>query len=190
MDYYDYYYPSSYDYYDYGYTTTEASIFTALGTIFGAFLGVVLVITTVIAILQLIGMWKVFTKAGEKGWKCIIPIYNMVILFKISGLSPWIIFGYLATFIPFVGWIVCLGISIYQCNSLAKAFGKDVGYTIGLLLVPTIFYMILGFGNVQYVGPGNVTTSSTTYQGDGVVNISEKPQDESTTNNDEDNANL
>ena len=102
----------------------------------------------------------------------------------------YIIFGYLATFIPFVGWIVCLGISIYQCNSLAKAFGKDVGYTIGLLLVPTIFYMILGFGNAQYVGPGNVTTSSTTYQGDGVVNISEKPQDESTTNNDEDNANL
>ena len=50
--------------------------------------------------------------------------------------------------------------------------------------------MILGLGSAQYVGPGNVTTSSTTYQGDGVVNISEKPKDESPTNNDEDNANL
>lgn len=190
MDYYDYYYPSSYDYYDYGYTTADASIFTALGAILGAFLGVILVIGTVITILHFIGMWKVFTKAGEKGWKCIIPIYNIVILFKISGLSPWIIFGYLAIFIPFVGWIVSLGITIYQCNSLAKAFGKDVGYTIGLLFLPTIFYMILGLGSAQYIGPRNTTTSNTTYQGDGIVNISEKPKDESPTNNDEDNANL
>ena len=192
MEYYDYYstYPSYYDQYDYGYTATaDSSIFAALGAVLGAFLGIAIVISLVIAILQLAGMWKVFTKAGEKGWKCIIPIYNMVILFKISGLSPWIIFGYLAGIIPFVGWLVALGISIYQCNSLAKSFGKDVGYTIGLLFLPTIFYMILGFGKSEYVGKGNFSTA-TSYQGDGVVHISEKPIDESPTNNDEDNANL
>ena len=178
-------------YYDYSYYADDFDTAAAVGLgALGAMFSTFLIIMLVIAVLQIIAMWKIFTKAGEKGWKCIIPIYNIVILFKISGLSPWIIFGYLAMFIPFVGWIVCLGISIYQCNSLAKAFGKDVGYTIGLLLVPTIFYMILGLGSAQYVGPGNVTTSSTTYQGDGVVNISEKPKDESPTNNDEDNANL
>ena len=191
MDYYDYYssYPSYYDYSDYGYVDANSSVFTALGAALGAFLGVVLVIGLVILILQIIGMWKVFTKAGEKGWKSIIPIYNAVILFKISGLSPWIIFGYLAGFIPFIGWIVCLGITIYQCNSLAKAFGKDVGYTIGLLFLPTIFYLILGCGQAQYVGKG-YTTTTTSYQGDGVVNIFEKPKNEPPTNNDEDNSNL
>ena len=191
MGYSDYYssYPSYYDYYDYGYTVSDPSIFTILGTILGAFLGIAIFISLVIAVLQIAGMWKVFSKAGEKGWKCIIPIYNLVILFRISGLSPWIIFGYLAGFIPFVGWIVSLGISIYQCNSLAKAFGKDVGYTVGLLFLPTIFYLILGFGKAEYIGKGNVSTTST-YQGDGIVNISEKPQDEPPTNNDEDNANL
>ena len=191
MGYYDYYssYPSYYDYYDYGYATETATA-TGLGAILGAFLGIILVIGFVVAIIQLAGMWKVFTKAGEKGWKCIIPIYNLVILFRISGLSPWIIFGYLASIIPFVGWIVCLGITIYQCNSLAKSFGKDVGYTIGLVLLPTIFYMILGFGKAEYVGKGNVSTASSTYQGDGIVNISEKPQDEPPTNNQEDNSNL
>ena len=191
MGYYDYYssYPSYYDYYDYGYATDTAAA-TGLGAILGAFLGIILVIGLVVAIIQFAGMWKVFTKAGEKGWKCIIPIYNLVILFRISGLSPWIIFGYLASIIPFVGWIVCLGITIYQCNSLAKSFGKDVGYTIGLLFLPTIFYMILGFGKSQYVGNGGFSTASTSYQGDGVVNVSEKPVDEPPTNNDEDNSNL
>lgn len=187
MGYSDYYtsYPS---YYDYGYATDTAAA-TGLGAILGAFLGIFLIIGLVVGIIQLVGMWKVFTKAGEKGWKCLIPIYNLVTLFRVSGLSPWIIFGYLAGIIPFVGWIICLGITIYQCNSLAKAFGKDVGYTVGLVLIPVIFYPILGFGKAEYVGKGNVSTT-TTYQGDGVVNISEKPQDESPTNNDEDNANL
>ncbi len=192
MGYYDYYssYPNYSDYYDYGYSAADASVFTALWAVFGAFLGVMIVIALVVAILQLAGMWKVFTKAGEKGWKCIIPIYNVVILFRISGLSPWIICGYLLAFIPFIGWLISLGITIYQCNSLAKAFGKDVGYTIGLLFLPTIFYMILGFGKSQYVGNGGFSTASTSYQGDGVVNVSEKPVDEPPTNNDEDNSNL
>lgn len=190
----DYYYssPSYYDYYDYGYATSaDSSVITALGAVLGAFLGIAIVISLVVAILQLAGMWKVFTKAGQKGWKCIIPIYNLVILFRISGLSPWIICAYLLGFIPFIGWIVSIGITIYQCHSLAKSFGKDVGYTIGLIFLPTIFYMILGFGKAEYVGNSYGTTSNTTtYQGDGVVNISEKPKDEPPTDNNEDNANL
>lgn len=187
MDYYDYYSYTSPSYYDYGYDSIDTV--TTIGAVLGAFLGFFIIVGLVVGILQLAGMWKVYTKAGEKGWKCIIPIYNLVILFRISGLSPWIIFGYLAAIIPFVGWIVCLGITIYQCNALAKSFGKDVGYTIGLIFLPTIFYMILGFGKAEYIGNGNASTT-TSYQGDGVVNISQKPQDESPTNNDEDNSNL
>ena len=186
----DYYYPSTYDYYDYGYIPTDSSLLTVLFAILGAFLGIIIVVTIVIAILNITGMWKVFTKAGEKGWKCIIPIYNLVILFKISGLSPWIIFGYLSGIIPFVGWIVCLGISVYQCNSLAKSFNKDVGYTIGLLFLPTIFYLILGLGKAEYVGKRNFSTASTTYQGDGIVNISENPQNTLQKDNDDDNSEL
>lgn len=82
--------------------------------------------------------------------------YNIVILFKISGLSPWLVLVYLASIIPFVGWIAVLVLTIYQAYSLAKSFGKDVGYTFGLWLLPTIFYMILGFGKAEYVGPGGV----------------------------------
>ena len=79
----------------------------------------------IIAILQIVAMWKIFTKAGEKGWKSIIPIYNIVVLFKISGLSPWLILVYLAGIIPFIGWIACFIITIMQANGLAKSFGKS-----------------------------------------------------------------
>ena len=46
-------------------------------------------VSTVFAIIFLIvgivGLWKVFEKAGEKGWKALIPIYSGYILFKIAG---------------------------------------------------------------------------------------------------------
>lgn len=156
----EYYGTTSYDISQYARTaeSMDPAVATGLGAIFGAFLGIYLVVVLVIAVLQVVAMWKVFTKAGEKGWKSIIPIYNIVILFKISGISPWLIFVYFAGIIPFVGWIAILALSIYQANSLAKSFGKDVGYTIGLLLLPVIFYMILGFGKAEYVSPGGKTT--------------------------------
>ena len=35
----------------------------------------------------------------------------------------------------------------------AKSFGKGTGFAIGLLLLPIIFFPILGFGSAQYQGP-------------------------------------
>jgi len=128
----------------------------------GAALGVYLIIILAIAIVQLVGMWKLYTKAGEKGWKSIIPIYNIVILFKISGISPWLILLYLLAFIPFVGWIAVIALNVYQANNLSKSFGKDVGYTVGLIFLPTIFYLILGFGKAEYVGPGGIKSETVT----------------------------
>lgn len=154
MDYYDIdtdmsQYTRSFD----SYGNVDSSAAAGLGAIFGAFVGVYLIIAFVIAVLQIVAMWKLYTKAGEKGWKSIIPIYNIVILFKICGLSPWLILVYFAGFIPVVGWIAIIALAIYQSNCLAKSFGKDLGYTVGLLLLPTIFYMILGFGKSEYIGP-------------------------------------
>lgn len=34
-------------------------------------------------VLYVIGLWKMFEKAGEAGWKSIIPVYNIYIEYKI-----------------------------------------------------------------------------------------------------------
>jgi len=51
-------------------------------------------------------------------------------------------------FIPFVNVIVWYII----LNELSKSFGKGVGFTLGLIFLPFIFYPILGFDNSQYNG--------------------------------------
>ena len=99
-----------------------------------------------IALLLIVAMWKVFTKAGQPGWASIIPIYNLYIWCKIVGRQWWWI---LLMLIPFVNFIVC----IILCIDLAKSFGKGVGFGIGLALLGIIFFPILGFGSAQYQGP-------------------------------------
>jgi Family of unknown function (DUF5684) len=99
-----------------------------------------------IALLLIVAMWKVFTKAGQSGWASIIPIYNLYIWCKIVG-RPW--WWILLMLIPFVNFIVC----IILCIDLAKSFGKGVGFGIGLALLGIIFFPILGFGSAQYQGP-------------------------------------
>jgi len=39
-------------------------------------------------------------------------------------------------------------------NDLAKSFGKDSGYTVGLVLLPAIFVPMLSYGSARYLGPG------------------------------------
>ena len=130
------------------------SSLVAASALVGSILATYGIILLLITIAQIVAMWKVYSEAGEAGWKSLIPIYNTVVLFRISGLSPWLVLVYLTSIIPFIGWIAILVLTIVQANKLSKSFGKDIGYTIGLIFLPTIFYMILGFGNASYVGPG------------------------------------
>jgi hypothetical protein len=48
--------------------------------------------------------------------------------------------------IPYVNIVF----SIWASNRLAKSFGKSEGFTIGLILLPFIFYPILGLGDSEY----------------------------------------
>jgi hypothetical protein len=97
----------------------------------------------IIALGYIIGMWKVFAKAGEPGWAAIIPIYNTIVLLKIAGRPLWWL---LLFFVPFVNVIIIILVSI----DVARKFGKGAGFGIGLALLGFIFYPVLGFGDARY----------------------------------------
>ena len=105
------------------------------------------VVYVAFVVLAIAAFWKVFTKAGEAGWKAIVPIYNVYVLLKIVGRPAWWL---ILMLIPFVNLIVWIIVAI----DLAKSFGKSTGFAVGLILIAPIFMMILGFGNATYVGPG------------------------------------
>jgi Family of unknown function (DUF5684) len=106
----------------------------------------VLIAELLIALLVIVAMWKVFTKAGRPGWAAIIPIYNIYVWCKIVGRPGWWV---ILMLIPFVNIIV----GIVVCIDMAKSFGKGAGFGIGIALLGFIFLPILGFGSAQYQGP-------------------------------------
>lgn len=122
---------------------------SAMGAMFG---GTFLVFWLVIMVFFIICGWKIFEKAGEEGWKSIIPIYSNIIQLKIVGKPWWWIF---LLCIP----IVNIVIAIMLVNLLAKSFGKDIGFTLGLLFLGIVFYPILAFDRtITYKGPAGDPT--------------------------------
>jgi len=99
-----------------------------------------------ILIVVIVAEWKIYKKAGQPGWACIIPIYNILVLLRIIG-KPW--WWLLLLIIP----VVNIVIGIWTTNLLSKSFGKDEGFTVGLIFLPFIFLPILGFGDAAYTGP-------------------------------------
>jgi Family of unknown function (DUF5684) len=102
-----------------------------------------LLVELAIIVLIVAGFWMTFTKAGEPGWASIIPIYHLIVLFRIGG-KPW--WWVLLLLIPIVNLIISIIVAI----DVAKNFGKGAGFAIGLAFLPFIFYPILGFGDARY----------------------------------------
>ncbi len=133
-----------------------------------------LVICVAWLVLQIVAWWKIFTKAGQPGWKCLIPVYNQYTQFKITWdpLYFWVmialvigfvvlmplgifiggIMGVLIGLLAVVAYVAAFVIGITATHRLSQAFGHGVGFTLGLLFLQPIFTLILGLGGDQYRG--------------------------------------
>ena len=105
----------------------------------------ILLIGLAILIATIAGGWKMFAKAGKPGWGIIVPIYNLILMLEIAGRPIWWI---VLLFIPVASLVVGILVNI----DIAKKFGKDVGFGIGLTFLGFIFIPILGFGDAEYQG--------------------------------------
>ena len=107
---------------------------------------IILVFYLVFIVFLIASQWKVFEKAGQPGWACLVPFYNFYILLKIAGKPGWWMIMY---FIPLVNFVFI----IWTINMISKSFGKGEGFTVGLTLLGIVFWPILGFGEARYLGP-------------------------------------
>ena len=135
---------------------------------------IVYIIEMIIAILTIIAWWKIFKKAGQAGWKSIIPFYDghilygicwkpvyfwLTLIFTSGGVvlqdlfikdqaQPNLLIALLVIAMLVVGIILL----VKFCLNLAKSFGKGTGFAIGLMFLNTLFSLILGFGKAEYIG--------------------------------------
>lgn len=120
--------------------------------------------------------WNMFIKAGEPGWKSLVPIYSDYTEWKIAGFGKefiqllllgiglcivtllFTLLGAFGMFLNVLLWIVYIVltviITIRKCICLAHCFGKDDTFgLVGLLIFSTIGTLILSWGNCTYTAP-------------------------------------
>ena len=128
-------------------------------------------------ILMIVADWRVLNKAGEPGWKCLIPFYDSYTFYKIawdtrlfwlwlalavaSGIFETIadlffLFGALAVLCN----IAYAVINFLYCICLAASVGKRKLFGVGLWISGPIFTIILAFGSAQYRGRTTFTNNS------------------------------
>lgn len=137
--------------YTYSYSSSaDVADAASIATIIAGMMGIILLPVLIAVVLMIVANWKIFTKAGREGWKAIIPIYNNWVLFEIAGMNGALS---LLLFVPIANVVM----SIICYLNLAKVFGKDTGFAVGLILLNPIFMLILAFGKDKYLGESYAT---------------------------------
>lgn len=143
----------------------------SLTTLLAGYLIAMIVIVLLVAALMIAAGWRVFTKAGQKGWKVLIPFYGDYIFYKIAWKTKYFFIMIacllagdtlinmadmapdLTVIMVILGAILLLIAVILEIMStvrLAKAFRKRSGFAVGLILLPVVFLPILAFGPAKY----------------------------------------
>jgi len=126
-----------------------------------AFFIVYFVFLVAIYVFTAFGLMGVFKKAGqEPPWAAFIPFWNLWLMIKLTGRPTWYIWifvgGAVLGIIPVIGTILAIVsfvFEIFLLNSLSKSFGKETGFTVGLVLLFPVFIWILYKGPARYLGP-------------------------------------
>ncbi|MHA7175109.1 DUF5684 domain-containing protein [Arthrobacter sp. Sr24] len=85
-----------------------------------------------------------------------MPFYNTWIIVKMVG-RPESHFWFL--FIPYIN----IYMMIVIMNDMSKSFGKETGFTVGLIFLPVVFAAILSYGDAQYRGPSYLSPAQKQY---------------------------
>ncbi len=121
------------------------------GVLLGSLLFVFL-IPLAVAVVMIVGMYKMFEKANVEGWKAIIPVYDIYVLVtEVAKLNWWwFLIIILGGAIPIVGTIAVMFAYINLNYTVAKRFGGDEGTIVLTCIFSGIMYCVFGFGQAKY----------------------------------------
>ena len=122
----------------------------------------------IFGLLTIIGLYKIFEKANEKGWKALIPIYNIYMLYKIFWKAKYFILLLIISFIcilstyfiysqelfellVFILTLILLYHQIILSIRISRSFEKNIFWSLGIVFFPYLFLVILGFNKAKYI---------------------------------------
>ncbi|MCX6284564.1 MAG: signal peptidase I [Bacteroidetes bacterium] len=111
-----------------------------------------LILSVIFCAATVVGLWGIFVKAGEAGWKVLVPFYNMYIWLQIIRKPLW---WYIFLLIPFINVFVILLMIV----EIVKCFKKyDLLQQAAGVIFPFLYLPYLAFSESQkYYDPDKLT---------------------------------
>lgn len=136
---------------------TDNTAFVGLLTGLGIFAIILVILVLALAIVCIVAQWKLFKKAGKKGWEAIIPFYSTWVLIEIAGLNWWYfllaISGSILSLLGIEGLGFITNIAGWFVNFLCfynlakKTKQNEILYGILGIFISYVPILILGFSN-------------------------------------------
>ncbi|MDQ3048428.1 MAG: S26 family signal peptidase [Bacteroidota bacterium] len=110
------------------------------------------ILLIVFSITTMIGLWKLFPLAGEKGWKGFVPFYNFIIWLKVIKKPWWWMFLIIT---PGVNFLMVAIMSLLMAKSFNKRTLQDkvLAFLFGFIYLPYIGFQ----KDTKYVGPEDMS---------------------------------
>ena len=140
----------------------------ALGAAFVGVVGTLMAVGAVVwFFVSAIGYFKMFKKAGQRGWFAFIPLLRDFAMFKMAWtVKAFIVntvllavlqFGgesenILVSLVAAIAGIALIVVQVKLMLRMAKSFGKGAGWAALLFFCPFIASLVLGFGSAEYLG--------------------------------------
>ena len=121
-------------YTDYDYT----ELFSSLGSNF---------IPLALTVLFFVGLFKLFEKAGEPGWKAIIPFYNTYTLCKISKCTKLFFLKLVSDILGGISLAISLAYLLMYCIDSLSTHPEDNWFIVFLI----VFAIACLFGLVSFI---------------------------------------
>lgn len=99
-----------------------------------------------IQLIHYLGTWRLYEKAGRKGWEAAIPVYNSIVLMKIINRPGW---WTLLLFIPIINLIMFPVVWVETLRSFGK--NKTADTFLGIFTLGFYIYYINYTQDVKYV---------------------------------------
>lgn len=135
---------------------------------------IIMLVSLVLGVLSLIATYRLYEKAGEEGWKSLIPVYNFFVLSRI--ITGKYIFGtiYMVVALVYVifysigaalqsvpmiliSLLFALPVYVmagYMYYQMGKVYGKSTGWCVAMIFLSPILIIAMGFDkDTVYCGP-------------------------------------
>lgn len=134
------------------------------------------IVLVLLIICVVMGKWMTLGKMGRPGWAALIPFYaDWQICMGASGdralgvcvVALEILNVIAQNWLPdSLVWLEALvGVAAFAAGCVlayrvSGAFGRGMGLTVALALIPSIAYLVIGLGSAEYRGPAGPSTEA------------------------------